>query len=121
MPKFSRFSDCKIPQSISIYLDDVRDTPEGFIRTYSSEETKELLQECCCKGIKVETLSLDNDLGVGYEQGYNVALWLEYQVISNHFPIPEKMIAHTSSPEAKQLMNVCFRNIARHCKEKQTT
>ena len=48
---------------ISIFLDDVRKTPPGFIRTYTVNETIELIQYCQSHHIQINTLSLDNDLG----------------------------------------------------------
>lgn len=46
---------------MKIYLDDIREAPEGWIRTMTVDATFELL-----KYNKVEALSLDNDLGSGY-------------------------------------------------------
>ena len=51
--------------SISIFLDDRRQTPKGFERTYTVAETIELMQDCQNKNIDIDVLSLDNDLGDG--------------------------------------------------------
>lgn len=96
---------------IDIYLDDERRTPEGFVRTYSVKETIALLEKCKEEGIEVNILSLDNDLGMGVEEGYKVASWLEEQVITNNFPIPNRLVAHTANPVARDKMHASFRTI----------
>lgn len=95
-------------KSISIYLDDERPTPIGYRRTFSVAETCKLLQECCCKGIVVDVLSLDNYLGPGCPQGKEVADWLKKKVFEENFPIPEYLRAHTSDVEAYRYMNRIF-------------
>lgn len=65
---------------IKVYLDDERDTPDGFHRTYTVQETIDFL-----KTYKVSHLSIDNDLGIllpnglpdPKEEGFNVINWLE--------------------------------------------
>lgn len=57
---------------MKIYLDDERETPEGWQRSYTVEETITLLQNH-----EVSALSLDNDLGEGNQEGYKVLDWLE--------------------------------------------
>jgi hypothetical protein len=77
-----------------VFMDDVRETPEGWTRTYSVEETIDLL-----KTRQVEFLSLDNDLGSEdpKTEGHNVLSFLEEQVYFDHtFPIP-KMTVHSSN------------------------
>jgi hypothetical protein len=57
-----------------IFLDDERQTKVGFdIRTYTAEETIELIK----KDSDIEFVSLDNDLGLGRMEGYKVADYLE--------------------------------------------
>ena len=77
---------------LKIYLDDLRIEPKGWRRTYTVEETIELL-----KTRQVEELSLDNDLGDGLQEGFRVLDFLE-EVIFNDptFPIP-KMNVHSSN------------------------
>jgi hypothetical protein len=79
---------------MKIFMDDARETPDGFIRTYSIEETIELL-----KTRQVEFLSLDNDLGSEdpKTEGFNVLNWIEEAVYhDNTFPIPQ-MTVHSSN------------------------
>lgn len=109
-----RFNTLPYPEEVYIYLDDVRLTPEMFERTYTVEETIELLEECAAKGIEVAALSLDNDLGEGLSEGYKVADWLEEKVFLKEIPAPDLLIAHTSNPEARRKMCMAFESITRH-------
>ena len=70
--------------SVKIFLDDERPTPQGWYRTYTVEETiAKLLTR------QVTELSLDNDLGEELE-GYKVLDWLEEQIYNDSsFPLPE--------------------------------
>jgi AAA+ superfamily predicted ATPase len=69
-----------------VFMDDARDTPDGWDRTYTVEETITTLQ-----ARNVTHLSLDNDLGSEdpKTEGFNVLNWLEETVYFDHtFPIP---------------------------------
>lgn len=98
---------------MKIFLDDdmvKRPTPEGFIRTQTAEETWELV-----KAGGVVELSLDNDLGSGYTEGYWVMRWLEAAVVGEGFQnIPEKYRFHTHNPDRKNDMKQAIRNIMKH-------
>lgn len=84
-----------------IYLDDIRSTPEGYVRTYTVEETIELIKQ---NDGNVESLSLDNDLGSGYTEGYEVMKWIEEQAYYNTLqPIPN-LFAHTDNNVAEEKM-----------------
>lgn len=79
---------------MKIFMDDVRDAPEGWARTYNIEETMAALLTRT-----VTHLSLDNDLGSldPKTEGFNVLNWLEEQVDADPtFPIPE-MTVHSSN------------------------
>lgn len=71
---------------IKVFLDDERETPEGWTRTYGVETTiTSLLTR------QVTHLSLDNDLGSEdpKTEGFNVLNWLEEQVyFDKTFPVP---------------------------------
>jgi hypothetical protein len=67
-----------------VFLDDERQTPEGWVRTYSVEETIRLLETG-----KVTHVSLDNDLGDDVPEGYLVADWLdERSFLDPTYPVP---------------------------------
>lgn len=87
---------------MKIYLDDIRDAPEGWTRTYFVEETIELLKE---NSGKVGVISLDNDLGQGYVEGRKVIDWLEEQAhLGNFDVIPKRILIHSSNTVAVDYM-----------------
>ena len=87
---------------INIFLDDVRKTPDGFIRTYTVDETIKELQE---NNGNVGILSLDNDLGLGLPEGYFVLDWIEEQVMTNpKFIMPDMIKIHSKNVAAKMRM-----------------
>lgn len=93
---------------MKIYMDDARETPRGWHRTYNIEETKALLLTR-----QVSHLSLDNDLGSldHTTEGYNVLDWLEEQVYNDPtFPIPE-MTVHSSNASRAQYMRQVIRKL----------
>ena len=85
---------------MKIFLDDVRETPEGYVHCYWPSEVIELL-----KTNQVTELSLDHDLGddsIG--TGYDVLTWLEEQVLCHSFTPPPVIKVHSANPVAKQRM-----------------
>lgn len=93
---------------MKIFMDDARETPRGWHRTYNIEETKTLLLTR-----KVTHLSLDNDLGSENPdtEGYHVLDWLEEQVYHDPtFPIPE-MTVHSSNLSRKLYMGQVIRKL----------
>jgi hypothetical protein len=72
-----------------IYLDDQRPTPEGWVRTFTVQETIDLLQK---HGDEVTHVSLDNDLGEGQPEGYKVVDWIEWQVATAGYRPPAMQI-----------------------------
>jgi hypothetical protein len=82
-----------------VFLDDERETPKDWIRTYTVAETIALLETKT-----VEELSLDNDLGEGEPEGYLVLDALEELVYYDPtFPIPEITI-HSANASRVQYM-----------------
>lgn len=91
---------------MKVYLDDLRDTPEGWTRAYSVEDVVNLL-----KTRQVEALSLDNDLGDGFREGYKCLDYLEELVYDDvTFPIPEITI-HSANASRVQYMNLAHQNL----------
>lgn len=86
---------------VNIYLDDCRKTPEGFIRSYTVEQTIDLLEKY--EG-HIGILSLDNDLGPDLQEGYKVAEWIEENHILNGYTLPDKMMVHSMNSIARQRM-----------------
>ncbi len=100
---------------MKVYLDDERDTPEGWTRTYWPSETIELLEKGC-----VSHLSLDHDLG-DHERGtgYDVVLWVEEAVFVRGF-LPPKMKVHSTNSSAREKMESGIRRIERFNAERDT-
>jgi len=93
---------------MKIYMDDARETPNGWTRTYTVAETIAALLTC-----KVTHLSLDNDLGEDELEGYKVLDWLEETVYNNmHFPLPEVTI-HSSNASRVEYMHRALKSIER--------
>ncbi len=97
-----------------LYMDDLRKTPPGWIRTYTVEETIEVLESRW-----VTHLSLDNDLGEGMTEGYKVLDWLEEEVYNDKtFPIPLIRI-HSSNASRVEYMKLALDKIERIRQEQQ--
>lgn len=91
---------------MKVYLDDERETPEGWKRVYWPEEAIELL-----KSGQVEEISLDHDLGDDeHGTGYDVVLWIEEQVLVHGFT-PPKIKVHSANSSARQKMELGIANI----------
>ena len=89
-----------------VFLDDERNTPEGWIRVYWPDEAIELL-----KTGKVTEISLDHDLGDDDRgTGYDVVLWIEEAVFSNGF-IPPVIKVHSANISARKKMELGIEHI----------
>ena len=84
---------------MKVYLDDERQTPEGWVRAYWPEDAIALLE----KG-DVEEISLDHDLGDDdHGTGYDVLLWIEEAVFTRGFK-PPKIYVHSANVSAREKM-----------------
>lgn len=93
---------------IRVFLDDERDTPEGWVRTYWPEDVIDLL-----KSENVLELSLDHDLGDDeHGTGYDVLLWIEEQVFMNDF-VPPTIRVHSANSSARIKMLAAIGSIER--------
>lgn len=91
-----------------IYMDDARETPNGWQRTYTVKATIQLLETRL-----VTHLSLDNDLGDNEPEGYKVLDWLEETVYNDKtFPMPEVSI-HSANATRVEYMKRALSNIER--------
>jgi hypothetical protein len=90
---------------MKIFLDDIRKTPIGWVRTYTAEETIELLGNN-----NVHEISLDHDLGEDRLEGYKVLTWIEEQVYSN-FYTPPIIHIHTDNPAGRKRMVAAVKSI----------
>jgi hypothetical protein len=93
---------------MKVYLDDERETPEGWTRTTTVEQTVRLLETRT-----VESLSLDNDLGLDQLEGHEVLSWLESQIYFDAtFPLPIITI-HSANPTRVEHMQRALKSIER--------
>lgn len=94
---------------MKVYLDDERQTPDGWIRVFWAEEAIALLQTG-----QVRELSLDHDLGDDERgTGYDVILWIEEAVATTSFE-PPVIHVHSANASAKEKMLAGVRAIERH-------
>jgi hypothetical protein len=91
---------------MKVWLDDWRAEPEGWVRTTTVEETIELL-----KTDEVDEISLDNDLGLGFLEGYKVMDWMERELAENGRMPPTKIHIHTGNPSARKVMEAGLKSI----------
>lgn len=102
-------------ESIKIYLDDERITPEGYKRCYWPNEVIALLIT-----ENVSEVSLDHDLGDDERgTGYDVLLWIEEQVFTNDYT-PPIMKVHSSNSSAVNKMKLAIDNINNYVKNKDS-
>ncbi len=93
-------------EKMKVYLDDERDTPQGWHRIYWPAEAITLL-----KTGRVEVISLDHDLGNDDRgTGYDVVLWIEEAVFTKGFKPPE-IIVHSANTSARMKMELGIRRI----------
>lgn len=91
---------------MKVYLDDERNTPDGWHRVYWPDEMIDLLKEG-----NVEEISLDHDLGDDDRgTGYHVLLWIEEEIVFNNFKPPIIHI-HTGNPSARIRMEAAVETI----------
>jgi hypothetical protein len=93
---------------MNVYLDDLRLTPEGWVRVYWPDEAIELL-----KTGKVDIISLDHDLGDDeHGTGYDVVVWIEEMVATKNFAPPEIKV-HSANSSARGKMEAGIQSIQR--------
>lgn len=100
---------------MKIYLDDVRDTPDGWERFYTTEQLIMYLHDAGFGGI--ETISLDHDLGEGIATGYDFLVWLEERVYLGEVTSLPKILIHSDNSVGRENMKRCLESIARRMKK----
>lgn len=84
---------------MKVFLDDERNTPDGWVRVFWPDEAIELL----ATGEVVE-ISLDHDLGDDQRgTGYDVVLWIEEAVALRGFN-PPLIRVHSANSSAREKM-----------------
>ena len=87
---------------MKVWLDDERPMPAGFdTHVKTAYACIELL-----KTGKVEMISLDHDLGIGFEgnDGYEVAKFIERGAVMKTLPEIKTMLVHTQNPVGRRNM-----------------
>jgi hypothetical protein len=98
---------------VKVWLDDVRDPPDGWIHVRTPDDAIDLLGSG-----EVEEISLDHDLGLTTPEaertGYDVLLWLEAEVATGtwHFEVP-KIQVHSANPVGRRRMEQAIASIQR--------
>jgi len=93
---------------MKVFLDDIRETPTGWHRTFTVAETI-----TCLESRQVTHLSVDNDLGEGLVEGYEVLNWLEEAIYTDKtFPIPV-IIVHSDNSSRMLCMKKAIGSITR--------
>lgn len=86
-------------QGIKLWLDDVREAPEGWKWVKTADEAIEVLQTS-----QVTEISLDHDLGENVPTGYMVALWIEEESFEGWVHPPLKWTVHSANPVGRRKM-----------------
>jgi hypothetical protein len=78
--------------SMHIWLDDIRDAPDGFIHVKNLAELRQLIAS---RSDVIEVMSFDHDLGDGEKDGYEIAKWFAKEHL-NRWPLETKV--HSANP-----------------------
>ena len=88
-------------RKVKIYVDDVRPVPEGYEGTKSVDETIALIEALEVKGVEIELLDLDHDLGDYAKYGGDAIKILDYLAErETYYPIA----IHTANPVGRANM-----------------
>ena len=92
---------------MKIYLDDIRNTPDGWVRCYWPNEVLSLMDTYL-----VEEISLDHDLGDDSRgTGYDVLLRMEEMSRFGQLKYLPKITIHSANPVGKQKMLIAINKI----------
>lgn len=95
---------------IKVFLDDVRDAPDGWIQAYTAQETIMYLQN-----YNVTHLSLDHDLGDEIcGTGYDILAWLEKEVHEGRRGYIPEITIHSANPPAAARMLKAVQSMKRY-------
>lgn len=96
---------------MKIYLDDLRDTPKGYTRTYSVNETIKLIEELEAKKTPIEVLDLDHDLGDYASDGGDAIKLLDWLVERNTlYPIKIHTMNGVGKDNMQRMIERFWRN-----------
>ena len=95
---------------MKLYVDDIRIAPEDWVQAWNAAQAIRMLSTG-----EVTDLSLDHDLGVSaLATGYDIMLWIEYQVhTEDEFELPNIKF-HTANPAGRSNMEAALKSIQRY-------
>ena len=91
---------------IKIYLDDIREAPDGWVKTRWPQDLIDLFEDN-----KVDAISLDHDLGSDNRTGKDVLYWIQDQVINDSNFIPPEIFIHSQNPVERKAMMLTAKRI----------
>jgi len=109
---------------IHVWLDDERDPTEPAIQRGSGARGDEIWVKTVPEAIallqqgNVASISLDNDLGEGLEEGYKVADWIEEAAFNGEIQ-PIELKVHSANPSRADYMRKAFESIKRFWQRRQ--
>lgn len=96
----------KDDKEVSVYLDDKRPTPKGFVRAFWPEDVAQYIEN-----LNVTALSLDHDLGDDdHGTGNDVVCYVEEKVYFSDYIAPS-IVVHSDNSSAKAKMMLGINNI----------
>ena len=94
-----------------IFLDDLRQTPGGYIRTHSVNETIKLIEELEKQNAEIVLLDLDHDLGDYASDGGDAIKLLDWLVERNTlYPIKIHTMNGVGRDNMQRMINRFWRN-----------
>lgn len=100
---------------MNLYLDDLRETPNGWHRVYTAKEAIDFLSE---NWSRVHQVSLDHDLGedetvVG--NGNQVLVWMEEYIATHQPATMPQIFVHSANSSARNKMIAGIESCYRIC------
>lgn len=81
--------------SVKIWLDDERPAPEGWMWVKDPHQAICLLKT---RGLEIEAMAFDHDLGIGLPTGYDVACVLEQEAMLGRINRHIRLTVHSANP-----------------------
>ena len=92
-------------KNLKLWLDDERPAPFGWLHVLTASDAITTLATH-----RVSELSLDHDLGLIDETGYDVLLWIKRKITTSDFK-PPVMYAHSVNPVERKRMLSAIKKI----------
>lgn len=96
-------------KQMKVFLDDLRPTPDDWVRVYTSHELIKLFKQ---EARNITHMSLDHDLGEDTATGYDFMRWLEGEVFAGRVNRIPKIQFHTANPIGRKNMEQALQNIS---------